>query len=123
MPDPIPGSPEAIRRLRDDHLAQAAILDRDLRRAEEELRLRPTLSRVLHEVREEVERAEEKWPAMNSAHEALGVLKEEMRELTDHCDMKQSLRVPEEIRKEALQVAAMAVRLVRDIVDGDRVRK
>lgn len=122
MPDPMPGSPEAIRRLRDDHLAQAALLDRDLRRAEEELRLRPTLGRVLHEVREEVERAEAKWPAMNSAHEALGVLMEEVRELTDHVDTNQQRRDLEAMRKEAIQVAAMAVRFVRDISDGGRGR-
>lgn len=122
MPDPMPNSPETIRRLRDDHLAQAALLDRDLRTAEECLRIRPTLARVLTDVREEVERAESKWPALHSAHEALGVLMEEVRELTEHVDTHQHRRNLEDMRKEAIQVAAMAVRFVRDICDGSRGR-
>jgi hypothetical protein len=82
-----------------------------------------TLQNVLDEVREEVASAEAKWPAMNSAHEAYGVLMEEIRELEEHVFTNQKRRNMAEMRAEAIQVAAMAVRLVRDICDGNRGHK
>lgn len=83
----------------------------------------PTLQDVLNEVQEEVASAEAKWPAMNSAHEAYGVLMEEIRELEEHIFTNQKRRNMAEMRAEAIQVAAMAVRLVRDICDGNRGHK
>lgn len=83
----------------------------------------PTLQDVLDEVQEEVASAEAKWPAMNSAHEAYGVLMEEIRELEEHIFTNQKRRNMAEMRAEAIQVAAMAVRLVRDICDGNRGHK
>lgn len=84
---------------------------------------KPTLLAVVHEVRKEVESAEANWPAMNSAHEAYGVLTEEYRELEQHVFMNQKRRDLDAMRAEAIQVAAMAVRFVRDICDGGRGRK
>ncbi len=83
----------------------------------------PTLQDVLNEVQEEVASAEAKWPAMNSAHEAYGVLMEEIRELEEHIFTNQNRRNIAEMRAEAIQVSAMAVRLVRDICDGNRWHK
>ena len=119
----VPGCPADLRDQRDEHLLQAARLDSELRTAEEKLGLRPTLARIMEGVRDEVVGAEKLWPAMNSAHEALGVLMEEVRELTEHVDTNQNRRDLQGMRKEALQVAAMAVRFVRDICDGGRGRK
>lgn len=82
-----------------------------------------TLDDVLIEVGDEVVAAEAKWPPMNSAHEAYGVLTEEYRELEAHVFLNQKKRDIEAMRKEAIQVAAMAVRFVRDVCDGGRGRK
>lgn len=87
------------------------------------LQVPPDLLPLLELVGQEVASAESKWPAMNSAHEAYGVLAEEFRELETHVFTKQSRRNVEEMRKEAIQVAAMAIRFVRDITDGGRARK
>lgn len=64
-----------------------------------------------------------KWPAMNSAHEGYGVLMEEVRELEAHVFTNQKRRDLAEMRAEAIQVAAMAIRFVHDVIDGGRGRK
>lgn len=83
----------------------------------------PSLNEVLTAIAEEVQRAEASWPPMNSAHEAYAVLLEEVDELKAHVWMNQKRRDPAAMRKEAVQVAAMAVRFIRDICDGNRSRK
>jgi hypothetical protein len=77
---------------------------------------------VLVEVAIEVNMAETKWPPMHSAHEAFAVLLEEVDELKAHVWTKQSKRDIPAMRREAIQVAAMAVRFARDICDGGRGR-
>lgn len=76
------------------------------------------LNEVLAEVGAEVARAEALWPPMNSAHEGYAVILEELDELKDHVWLKQSHRVVDDMRKEAIEVAAMAIRFVRDVCDG-----
>lgn len=80
------------------------------------------LSDVLRLVRDEVESATSKWPPMNSAHEGYGVMLEEFDELWNHVKTNQKKRDLEAMRAEAIQVAAMAVRFVLDVVDGGRGR-
>lgn len=82
-----------------------------------------SLNDVLFEIGKEVSSAEAKWPPMNSAHEAYAVLLEEVHELWDHVRTNQKRRDQEAMRSEAIQVAAMAVRFVRDVIDGGRIRK
>lgn len=81
------------------------------------------LNAILAQIAAEVRQAEAKWPPMNSAHEAYGVLTEEYRELEAHVFTNQKRRDLDAMRAEAIQVAAMAVRFVRDICDGGRGRK
>jgi hypothetical protein len=72
----------------------------------------------------ELESATAKWPPMNSAHEGWGVIYEEfIIELGEHVWMKQSKRDLPAMRKEALQVAAMALRFALDVCDETRGRK
>lgn len=83
----------------------------------------PSLEDVLRDVGAEVSSAESKWPPLNSAHEAWAVLMEEVDELWDHVRVNQKRRDLSAMRKEAIQVAAMAVRFVRDVCDGGNGRK
>ncbi len=77
---------------------------------------------VLEEVQQEVLTAEAKWPPINSAHEGYAVLLEEVDELKEHVWTNQKQRDPSAMRKEAIQVAAMAVRFIRDVCDGGKER-
>lgn len=59
----------------------------------------------------EVMDAKQKWPNdANSAHEQYAVLLEEVDELWAHVKTNQKRRDPEAMYKEAIQVAAMALR-------------
>ena len=76
----------------------------------------PPLTLILVEVAREVERAEAKHRPMASAHEGYAVLLEEVDELWD--EVKKGGRVPRDpvaMRKEAIAVAAMAIRFVQDV--------
>lgn len=71
----------------------------------------------------EVESATKNWPAFNSAHEGFGVLLEEVEELKAHVWTKQKNRDLESMKKEAIQVAAMAIRFAVEICNEERGRK
>ncbi len=78
---------------------------------------------VFHLVGEEVARAKKKFPPFNSAHEGYAVLAEEVDELWDHVKVNQKRRDLEAMRKEAIQVAAMAIRFASEVCDEERGRK
>lgn len=63
------------------------------------------------------------WPAFNSAHEGFAILAEEVDELWDHVKTNQKRRDIAAMRKEALQVAAMAVRFAIEVCNEERGRK
>ena len=67
------------------------------------------------EVLEELGRAPAKFPSFNSAHEGYAVLLEEIDELWE--EIKQKEKDHPAIREEAIQVAAMAIRFIRDVCD------
>lgn len=56
-----------------------------------------------------------RYAAMNSAHEGYAVLDEEVDELWDHVKVKQGQRDVDAMRKEAIQIAAMAIRFAVDV--------
>ena len=68
---------------------------------------------LLAEVGKELFKAEAKHAPMNSAHEGYSVIREEMDELWD--EVKQDTGGTPNARKEAIQIAAMAVRYVLDV--------
>lgn len=80
------------------------------------------LDKLLTDVREELERAAV-WPPMNSAHEGYGIILEEMDELFAHVKTKQKNRDLDKMRAEAIQVAAMAIRLAHDVCNEERGRR
>lgn len=79
---------------------------------------RPTVNGVLDEVRDQIKRAMIKHAPMHSPHEGISFLKEEVDELWEH--VKYDTGRTLEARKEALQIAAMAIRYVVDLIDARR---
>lgn len=73
------------------------------------------LDAILSDVRSEVVNATMNWPAFNSAHEGFAVLNEEFDELKEHVWTNQKRRDLTEMQKEAIQVAAMAVRFALEV--------
>jgi hypothetical protein len=78
---------------------------------------------TINEVIDEVQSSGEKFPPFNSAHEGFAVLLEEVDELKAHVWMNQKKRDLGAMRKEAIQVAAMAIRFALNVCDEERGRK
>lgn len=76
-----------------------------------------------HDAMLEAFKGRKNWKAANSAHEAYAVMLEEVNELWEHVKTKQPNRDLEAMRKEAVQVAAMALRFAAEVCDERRGRK
>jgi hypothetical protein len=75
---------------------------------------------ILDDVDREITRAQAKHKAMHSAHEAYAVILEELDEAWELIKTQPGEAIPEswvaaELRKELIQVAAMAVRAIEDL--------
>jgi len=75
----------------------------------------------IQEVINELDLAIRSWPSMNSAHEGISVIKEEVDELWDIVKKKPKDRDNKQMRAEAVQIAAMAIRFIVDIASEDGV--
>lgn len=73
----------------------------------------PYLAAIMHAVASEVQRAGKLYPAHNSLHESEGVIREEFEEWWDECKVRHP--DPHKVEKEAIQLAAMAVRSIYDL--------
>lgn len=71
----------------------------------------------------ELETAQANWPRFNSAHEGLAILEEEVTELRQHVHTNQKKRDLGAMYKEAIQVAAMAMRFAQEVCDEVTGRK
>ena len=71
---------------------------------------------TLVDVTNELERAQRKFGPFRSSHEGLSVVREEYKELEEAVFLKSKGVV--EQHKEAIQLAAMALRFVEDVCDG-----
>jgi hypothetical protein len=78
---------------------------------------------IAFECTAEVIGAMEKFPPFNSAHEGYAVLLEEVDELWDHVKTNQKRRDIEAMRKECIQIAAMAMRFALEICNEEDGRK
>lgn len=77
------------------------------------------LNLACNEVEQELADALNKYPKLNSLHEAYAVLQEEVDEFWDEVKAKPAVRAERkvQIRKELIQIAAMAVRTIVDCID------
>lgn len=82
-----------------------------------------TITKIASEARVECINAMGDWPPFNSAHEGYAVLLEEIDELWDHVKTKQNNRNIEDMRREAIQVAAMALRFAVEVCNEEVGRK
>jgi hypothetical protein len=87
---------------------------------ETETELSTRLYAAACEAKIEALRAAIKWSPFNSAHEGFAVLLEEVDELKAHVWTNQTRRDMNAMRAEAVQVAAMALRFIVDVIDSDR---
>ncbi len=71
----------------------------------------------------EAARAQAKYPRYHSAHEALGVLLEEVDEFQRIVFLKQERRDLDAMRKEAIQIAAVALRIAAEVCDEEVGRR
>lgn len=85
--------------------------------------MKHSISDILQAVDDEVIQAMDSYPAFHSAHEGYSVLAEEVDELWDLVKLKQSKRDAETMQKEAIQVAAMAVRFALEICSQQQAKK
>jgi hypothetical protein len=78
---------------------------------------------IAEEIENEFYRAIQRFPAMASGHEGWAILREEVDELWE--EVKHNKRPPDQyirsMRKEAIQVAAMAMRFVIDVCDSGHI--
>lgn len=74
-------------------------------------------ARVLQDAGQELGKALRKYPKMHSAHEGYAVILEELDELKSEVWKKSKKRSLEKMRKEAMQIAAMALRFMLDVCD------
>jgi len=77
---------------------------------------RSTARNLLGEVEAELERATKKHAPMHGPHEGYAVILEELDELWD--EVKAQHHSLPQMRAEAMQVAAMALRFIYDVCDG-----
>ena len=70
---------------------------------------------ILRDIESEHNTAITKYPKFNSTHEGYAVIKEEVDELWDLVKVNKGVNGNGEFRKEAIQIAAMAVRFIIDL--------
>lgn len=78
---------------------------------------------TMQETLSEIHRARGMFPTMNTAHEGIAVIEEEYLELRQHVYMKQKNRDLVAMRKEAIELAAMAVCFACEVCDEETGRK
>ncbi len=75
--------------------------------------------RELRDVAKELSKALRKFKRFNGPHEGYAVILEELDELWEEVKRRPAKRRPNKMRKEAVQVAAMALRFCLEVCNGD----
>ena len=79
--------------------------------------LKPYLPGISALITEELVDATRANSSFHSAHEGISVIREEFEELWNEIKKKKNLRDPNLMKKEAVQVAAMAIRFIIDVIE------
>jgi hypothetical protein len=78
------------------------------------------MKQLLNEVETELLKSYEKHSSFKGSHEGYAVILEELDELWD--EVKKHERNFKLMRKECIQIAAMAIKFARDICDKENIR-
>lgn len=78
-----------------------------------------TLDALLRNVKRELAFARSKFPPFNNEHEAWAVIFEEVDELWDEVRRHREARSKQHMKKECIQIAAMALRFIEDCLEPD----
>ncbi len=78
----------------------------------------PSIRSILKDIEAEMISSEARFGGYYSAHHGWGVLQEELDELWDHIKSNQKTRDLDAMRKEAIQVASCAARIISMIDEG-----
>jgi len=73
------------------------------------------ISKAQKEIKKEYDRATQKFSSFKNGHEGIAIIREEYLELEREIFTKQSEYDIEKIRKEAIQLGAMALRFLHDL--------
>lgn len=82
-----------------------------------------TLVQIAESATHEAANGRAKWGPFNSAHEGFAILKEEVDELWDCVKLNQGRRDLRQMQREAIQVAAMAMRFAMEVCDEEKGRR
>lgn len=82
-----------------------------------------SLNKAVTDAISEAVSARKTWPAFYNAHEGFAILNEEFDELKAHVWTNQKRRDLAAMRKEAIQVAAMALCFAAEVCDEEKGRK
>ena len=74
---------------------------------------------IAAQIAREATRASDEFSTFASAHEGLAVLWEEFEELKAEVWKKKASRDSDAMRKEAIQIGAMAIRFITDVVEAN----
>lgn len=94
----------------------------DLQRAKKLARCRMVkdLTKISQEIMREAVRARDRYSPYNSLHEAYAVLKEEIEEFWTEVKKRPNNRFKKSIRKEVIQIGAVSMLILMDLLDGDQ---
>jgi len=73
------------------------------------------MEKIIKQIISEYESASGKYPKFNSTHEGYAVIQEEVDELWDLVKSNKGINGGSEFRSECIQIAAMAIRFIKDL--------
>ncbi len=73
------------------------------------------LQEIQNQVKSELIRASRLYPKFHSNHEGYAVIKEELDELWDEIKQSKETRGNDKMKKELIQIAAMAIRFIENL--------
>ena len=74
-----------------------------------------TINEIITSVRLELDKATIKFPPFHSTHEGYAVILEELDEMWEEVKLSNPFSPTHKLYKEAIQVAAMAIRFIHDM--------